>query len=122
MRVDVRGSHGGSDGGYRRWIESRVRQAFARVDRRIERIAVHLSDVDGPRGRIDKRCVVHVCLERGLETVVQERDADIRALLDRVIGRSRRVVSRLGARAAPAPWADGASCLRLAALKRPFRA
>jgi|LNFM01.1.fsa_nt_gb putative sigma-54 modulation protein len=97
MRIDVRGSHGGSDGGYRRWIESHVRQAFARVDRRIERIAVHLSDVHGPRGGIDKRCVVHVCLERGLETVVQERDADIRVLLDRVIGRSRRVVNRLGA-------------------------
>ena len=99
MRVDVQGSHGETDGGYRRWIESRVRQAFAHVDRRIDRIAVHLSDVHGPCGDIDKRCVVHVCLERGLEAVVQERDPDIRALLDRVIARSRHVVNGLGARA-----------------------
>lgn len=98
MLIEVQGNHGGFDGGYRRWVETRLRMAFTRTGRSVERVAIRLSEVDDRRGRHARHCVLRVILEHGIETVVQERDDDTRALLERAILRCRRVVALLTAR------------------------
>lgn len=95
MLIEVKGNHGDFDGGYRRWVERRLRTAFTRVEHHVERIAIRLSEVDDANGLQDRRCVLRVILDHGVETVVQERDDDTRALLERAIQRCRRVVATL---------------------------
>jgi len=96
--IEVKGNHGDFDGGYRRWVERRLRRAFNRVEVHVERIAIRLSEAEVAHGLQDRRCVLRVILDEGIEAVVQERDDDTRALLERAIGRCRRVVALLGLR------------------------
>jgi len=91
--IEVKGNHGGFDGGYRRWVEHRLRLAFNRVEQHVERIAICLSEAESTHGLRHRRCVLRVILDQGIETVVQERDDDTRALLERAIGRCRRIVA-----------------------------
>lgn len=39
-------------------VEDRIRFTFSHVSGRVRRILVILSDINGPRGGIDKRCLV----------------------------------------------------------------
>jgi hypothetical protein len=50
--------------------ERRVRQAFKRLAWLAPRVRVHLSDINGPRGGIDKRCQVELITDGGKPVVV----------------------------------------------------
>jgi ribosome-associated translation inhibitor RaiA len=53
-----------------RYIERRLRFALGRFAGRIGRVLVRLSDVNGPRGGVDKRCRIAVALiPRGMVRV-----------------------------------------------------
>lgn len=97
MRVQVFGNHGNFDLGYSRWIETHVRTALARRASQVERVEIHLSACAGG-GRDDKRCVLRLVFEHGIETVVQETGGDARAMLESAIRRCHRVLWRLALR------------------------
>ena len=50
--------------------ERRVRQAFKRLAWLTPRVRVHLSDINGPRGGIDKRCQIELLTDGGNPVVV----------------------------------------------------
>ncbi|MBA4066598.1 MAG: 30S ribosomal protein S30 [Isosphaera sp.] len=68
--------------------------ALGRFGDRVGQVAVHLSDVNGPRGGVDKRCRVVVELPGHGPVVVEEADADLDALIDRAADRVGRAVVR----------------------------
>ena len=78
------------------YAERRVNDAVARIASPLDRIAICLSDDNGPRGGVDKRCRI---LVRGAHrTVAEAVDADPYAAVDRACARLaetlRRVVER----------------------------
>jgi ribosome-associated translation inhibitor RaiA len=77
----------------------RLRFALARVAEQVRRIKVDLSDINGPRGGIDKRCRIRAAF-RGLEAVlVEDTEADLYLAIDRAAGRlGRTTVRRAGRR------------------------
>ena len=60
----------------------------------IERISVRLSDVNGPKGGVDHRCVIKVVLS-GLPSVVVERtDSALQRAIDSAISATGQAVRR----------------------------
>jgi putative sigma-54 modulation protein len=62
--------------------------------RRLQRVDVTLSDLNGPRGGIDKRCRIKVSLDGLRPVVIEDVQADLYAAIDRAAGRASRTVIR----------------------------
>jgi putative sigma-54 modulation protein len=81
-------------------IDRQLHFALARFSQQIRTIAVHLADLNGPRGGIDRECRVHVVPTKrdGLDSrgglVIEELDRDIYAAIARASERAGRAVSR----------------------------
>jgi putative sigma-54 modulation protein len=78
----------------RKRIERSLRFALSRFGRRIRRVTMSLTDLNGPRGGVDKRCRVEVALEPRGAVFIEEDGSDIHAAVDRAAERLARVVDR----------------------------
>jgi len=56
-------------------VESTVRNALRPYEERLTRIEVHLRDLNGNKGGVDKRCVIEA-RPRGLDPVVADHESD----------------------------------------------
>lgn len=84
---------------FRQYISERVDEALSRAQDSIHFITVRLSDLNGPKGGVDKRCQIQLKLS-GLPTVIiSEVSASIDSALDRALERASRVVERVLERA-----------------------
>lgn len=75
--------------------EQRVRFAFRRLGWLVPRAEVLMSDVNGPRGGIDKRCQIKLQTDGIGAVVVASVANDWRTALDRALGRATRFLMRL---------------------------
>jgi ribosome-associated translation inhibitor RaiA len=64
MQICVRARHVTVPPRFAQEVEHRVRLAVGRFARRVSAVAVRLSDLNGPRGGVDKVCEVTVSLSR----------------------------------------------------------
>lgn len=72
----------------------RVRFALRRMRTLVPRAKVQLSDVNGPRGGVDKRCQVELTTESSGKLVVYSLARDWRTALDLALGRATRTLTR----------------------------
>lgn len=84
--------------------ERRLRFALDRARDAIRTVRMTLSDVNGPRGGRDKRCIVRVCLPRHREVVVEDTDVSLQVAIDRAVGRLEQRIVRLLARQKDFPF------------------
>ena len=75
-------------------VRDRLRFTFSRVSGRVRRVLVTLSDINGPRGGIDKRCLMEVRLDGLSSIVIQDVQANLYLAIDRAAGRAARSVMR----------------------------
>ena len=75
-------------------IQDRIRFTFSRVTNRVRRVVVTLSDINGPRGGVDKRCLIEVRIDRLFSIVIQDVQNDLYIAIDRAAGRAARSVLR----------------------------
>jgi hypothetical protein len=73
---------------------ARVRFVLRRLSALISRAKVQFSDVNGPRGGVDKRCQVELKTETTGTVVITSLAGDWRTALDRSLVRATRVVRR----------------------------
>jgi hypothetical protein len=73
---------------------TRVRFALRRLNTWVSRAKVQFSDVNGPRGGVDKRCQVEFSTEAAGTVVIASLARDWRTALDRALGRATRVLKR----------------------------
>jgi putative sigma-54 modulation protein len=94
MRLEMRGVNFELADALVDHIERRLRFALGRFAARINRLTVHLTDVNGPRGGIDKRCRIAVALvPRGM-VMIEGSGQDPFALISDAAKRARRSVRR----------------------------
>ncbi len=74
--------------------QRRMRFVFRRIDWLMPRATVQLSDVNGPRGGIDKRCQVEVKSDVAGTVVVASVAHDWRTALDKALSRALRLLMR----------------------------
>jgi ribosome-associated translation inhibitor RaiA len=75
--------------------ERRVRFVLRRVSSRVPRAEVQMSDVNGPRGGIDKRCQVELRTDGARSVVVASVSDSWRTALDNALARAARFLMRL---------------------------
>lgn len=91
MRISIRTS----DASLADLIRRRFAFALGRFDGRVRSVTVRLTDVNGPRGGVDKQCRVTAHLRGGARAIVLEDiDADAAVAVDRVADRTARAVAR----------------------------
>ncbi len=78
----------------RAYTEQRLATTLGWAGDRMRRLAVSLSDINGPRGGIDKRCKIQVQLGGGQEVVIEDTEADLYVAIDRATDRADRAVVR----------------------------
>jgi ribosome-associated translation inhibitor RaiA len=89
--------------------ERRVRFVMRRLTWLVPRVRVQLSDTNGPRGGVDKRCQVDLKTHGGSQLVITSIDRDWRSALDQALARAARALLRMWRRAQAhrAPHAAG---------------
>ncbi len=80
------------------YIKERIQFQFGSRYDQIQRITIRLSDVNGPRGGVDKSCKVSVTLPRLKEIVIEDIQADLYVGIYRAMDRASRTVNRRLAR------------------------
>ncbi|GKT20565.1 HPF/RaiA family ribosome-associated protein [Acidovorax sp. SUPP3334] len=84
----------------RETVDRRVRFVLRRLSEQVPRADIHLVDVNGPRGGIDKRCQIELRMAGAGPVVVSAVAKDWRAALDGALARAARHVLRAWRRAA----------------------
>jgi len=75
-------------------VERRLGFAVGRFSPRVKKVAITFSDVNSDRGGFDKQCRIVAWLD-GLEDLfVEDEDANLQALTDRIAERLGRLVGR----------------------------
>ena len=84
-----------SDGAQMRDLSvERVRFALRRLTTFVAHAKVQFSDINGPRGGVDKRCQVELKTDTAGTVVIASLARDWRTALDRSHGRATRVLTR----------------------------
>ena len=74
---------------------SRARFVMRRLSWLVPRARLQLSDVNGPRGGVDKRCQVELKTDGGGIVVISSVSRDWRSAIDNALARAARVLLRL---------------------------
>lgn len=99
MEIDVRFHQLPSSAWLREHVERRVEEQLGRFRHELDSIEVHVGDLNGPRGGLDKQVRVTV-RGRGLRTAsLNAVSDDAYAAVDEAIGRLAEVISRRRERA-----------------------
>lgn len=78
----------------RELIQRRASFALSRVASRLSRLELHLADVNGPRGGVDKRCGVLIHLDHGPALFIERTGEELPALIDRCLSSAGRAVRK----------------------------
>lgn len=91
VQIETRDPRGAE---FRELAELRVRFVMRRLAWMVSRAQVQLSDVNGPRGGIDKRCQVMLKTNGRSVVVISSTASDWRAALDTALARASRLLLR----------------------------
>lgn len=78
----------------REYVEKRLAYALAHGGTSIRRLTVRLSDINGPRGGDDKRCLIEARLKQAPAVVIEDIEADLYLAIDRAAERAGRTLAR----------------------------
>lgn len=78
----------------REYVEHRLAFALSPFQDRIRGVLVILSDINGPKGGIDKRCLLQIRLRGLSELIIEETEADFRIAVNRAADRTKRNLAR----------------------------
>lgn len=94
MKFGIRGRHIELTAPLLAHVERRLRFALSRFGQKIRLVAVQLTDLNGPRGGLDKQCRVRVALSPSGRVMAEAIDADLPTAIDRAADRLERSVTR----------------------------
>lgn len=84
--------------GVRDYVTRRLAYALNHGSDVVSRIDVRLSDINGPRGGLDKRCGIEIRLKGATAIVIEDIEADLYIAIDRAAERAGRTLDRRLAR------------------------
>ena len=98
MHVDIQARGFRLTPGLHEYTQRRLWFAFVSIHPKVGRIAIRLTDDNGPRGGQDKRCQVRVSVRGARGVVIEDREPDLYVAISRAIDRAGRTVARRLAR------------------------
>jgi len=94
MRMEIQSQGFSLTEGLRDYVRKRLAYGLNYGDQAISRIRVRLSDINGPRGGLDKCCHIEVRLKAASAVVIEDVEADLYTAIDRAAERAGRTVAR----------------------------
>jgi putative sigma-54 modulation protein len=94
MELEIRGQHLRVGDELHDHVERQLNFALGQFESWISGAIVHLEDINGPKGGVDKQCRVLVHLKGGKTLKIEDVDADFTTAINRAAGRLGQVVSR----------------------------
>ncbi len=94
MHVEIKSQGFEMTQALRNYTLQRLQSSMGLVRDRARQISVHLSDENGPRGGVDKRCMVAIHIAGGASVVVEDTRADMYSAIDRVTKRALNSLAR----------------------------
>lgn len=98
MQIQIHSADFDLTEGLRDHIVKRLAYALNHGRNIVSRIVVRLSDVNGPRGGVDKRCGIEVRLRGASAIAIDDTQADLYIAIDRAAERIGRTLDRRIAR------------------------
>ena len=75
-------------------LQRQLRFALDHLDDRVRRVFVRLSDINGRRGGIDKRCQLQVTLAGSSDVLIEDVQTDLYLAVSRAVERAAAAVTR----------------------------
>lgn len=94
MKIIIRKHRKITDHQFTENVSRRVRLVLSRFASSVQSIQVSFSDLNGPKGGIDTRCVVNVKLTASGEVVVQGEAENVILALNYCLARTERTIRR----------------------------
>ncbi len=94
MQIDIQSRGFSLTEGLRHHCDRRLRFALGPASDRLRAVSIRLTDENGPRGGIDKRCTLRAKLPGSPQIVIAQDEADIYVAIDRAADRLSRTLSR----------------------------
>ena len=94
MRIDLKCNGVETPSGLREYVARRMKFAVGRFRDHIRWARVKVADVNGPRGGVDKRCVVQLRLRNLPDVIFAITAAEARAAVDGAADRVAQVLAR----------------------------
>lgn len=98
----------------------RLKFVMRRLGSLVARARLRLSDVNGPRGGVDKRCQVELKTDNGTTVVITAASHDWRTAIDAALARAAQVMRRQLQRSRPTRSARTSRPADLPAAERSF--
>jgi ribosomal subunit interface protein len=106
MQIDIQARGFELTDGLREHTKKRLGFATDWAHDELRTIHVRLSDVNGPRGGEDKRCLIQIPLVGMQDIVIDELESDLYVAIDKAANRMERVLSKRIERAREHPHAS----------------
>lgn len=94
MKITVKARHLKLSRDLKEYVKRRVRFALDARRDSINRIVVTLSDINGPKGGEDKRCQMLVKLDGRGEVIIDDKQDQLYAAIDRAANKANRTVTK----------------------------
>lgn len=94
MRLTIQATGFSLTEALREHVETRVATVLGWAKQHTRRLVVSLSDINGPRGGIDKRCRIQVQLGTGREVIIEDTEVDLYLAISRAAERADRAIVR----------------------------
>ena len=72
----------------------RLEAALGQHQEQIDRVMVRLADLNGPKGGVDQRCQLTICILRQRDIIIDERGEDLYATVSLAADRAKNAVGR----------------------------
>ena len=94
MQISIRSRNFSLTEALRNHASKRLHFALSRCSNHIRRVIMQLSDINGPRGGIDKRCQLRLVLDGLPDVIINDIEADMYTAIDRATDRAGRTLAR----------------------------
>ncbi|MDP2028968.1 MAG: HPF/RaiA family ribosome-associated protein [Thiobacillus sp.] len=94
MQIDIQSQGFTLTDGLRDYVMKRLAYRLSHGDESVTRVNVRLSDINGPRGGADKRCVIEIRLKALPAVVIESTETDLYVAIDRASERAGRNLTR----------------------------
>lgn len=76
------------------YCDRRLRFAMGAAGGRVRNVLVRLTDENGPRGGVDKRCAIRAVLHNASQVIIVQDESDVYTAIDRAADRAARTIAR----------------------------
>ena len=94
MQIEIQARDFNLTHSLREHIQRRLGFALSTRYQHIQRILVRLSDINGPRGGIDKCCQIQMVLPQQADVLIEDTETDMYVAIDRAADRASRTLGR----------------------------